>query len=204
MQNAHVVPPLKLRHMYSSARPPKLNASETRPCPVYTSGLRKLLHCQTFKTRSSLASIRGETTMATPAPSCNWPGVIILDQDAVGWRAFLEGGVLHAWAPKQQEYYNWIKRRNTGKRWITTLIKKLWEISWNMWEQRNEEVNNPESPASLREHVWLDALITTNYEDVSTLAIKDRRWFHRLKEVIFTESLEYKQQWLESVRLARI
>jgi hypothetical protein len=73
-----------------------------------------------------------------------------------------------------------------------------------MWEQRNGEVNNPESPASLREHVRLDALIPTNYEDVSTLAIKDRRWFRCLKEVPFTESLEYKQQWLESVCLARI
>ncbi len=93
---------------------------------------------------------------------------------------------------------------STGKRWITTLIKKLWEISWNMWEQRNGEVNNPESPASLREHARLDALITTNYEDVSTLTIKDRRWFCCLKEVLFAKSLEYKHQWLESVCLARI
>jgi hypothetical protein len=141
-----------------------------------------------------------------PAPSYNWPGVndIVLDQDAVGWRAFLEGGVLYIWAAKQQEYYNWIKRRNTGKRWITILIKKPWEISWNMWEQRNGEVNNPESPASLQEHARLDALITTNYKDASTLAIKDRRWFRCLKEVLFSGSLEYKDQWLESVRLARI
>jgi hypothetical protein len=73
-----------------------------------------------------------------------------------------------------------------------------------MWEQRNGEVNNLESPASLREHARLDALITTNYEDVSTFARKDRRWFRRLKEVLFTESLEYKHQWLESVCLARI
>ena len=74
-----------------------------------------------------------------------------------------------------------------------------------MWEQRNGEVNNPESPASLREHAQLDALITTtNYEDVSTFARKDRRWFPRLKEVLCTESLEYKHQWLESVCLARI
>jgi hypothetical protein len=59
-----------------------------------------------------------------------------------------------------------------------------------MWEQRNGEVNNPELLASLGEQVRLDALITTNYEDVSTLAIKDRRWFCRLKEVLFTESLK--------------
>jgi hypothetical protein len=141
-----------------------------------------------------------------PEPSFHWPGVnnIVLDQDEVGWRAFLEGCVLQAWAAKQQEYYDWLKRRNTGKRWVTTLIKKLWEISWNMWEQRNGELKNPESPASLREHTRLDALITINYNDISTLAIRDRRWFRRLKEVLFTESLEYKHQWLESVRLARL
>jgi hypothetical protein len=125
-----------------------------------------------------------------PVPSYNWPGVnnIVLDQDVVGWGAFLvEGGVLHVWAAKQQEYYyNWIKRPNTGQRWITILIKKLWEISWNMWEQRNGEVNKPKSPASLREHTWLDALITTNYKDASTLAIKDRRWLRRLKELLNT------------------
>jgi hypothetical protein len=136
----------------------------------------------------------------------NWPGVndIVLTQDTIGWRTFLEGGVLHAWAAKQQEYYNWIKRRNTGKRWIITLIKKLWEVSWNMWEQRNGKLKNPESPASLREHARLDALIASNYEDVSTISRKDRRWFRRLKEILFTESLEYKHQWLESVRLACI
>jgi hypothetical protein len=38
-----------------------------------------------------------------------------------------------------------------------------------------------------QEHVRLDGLITTKYEDVSTLAIKDRCWFRHLKEVLFTE-----------------
>jgi hypothetical protein len=125
----------------------------------------KALHYRTFKMQSSLASTRGITKMVTPpAPSYNWPGVndIILDQDAVGWRAFLEGVVLHAWAAKQQEYYNWIKHRNTGKRWITNLIKKLWEISWNMWEQRNGEVNNLGLPASLQLHVR-GATISAHY-----------------------------------------
>jgi hypothetical protein len=95
-----------------------------------------------------------------------------------------------------------VQRRSTGKRWITVLIKKLWEISWNMWEQRNGELKNPASPASLQEHARLDAKITIEYEDVSTLYIRDRRWFRRPKEVLFTESLEYKTQWLELVCLA--
>ncbi len=140
-----------------------------------------------------------------PQPTYNWPGVneLVTNQDTIGWKNFLEGCVLQAWAAKQQEYYDWLQRRNTGKRWVTTLIKKLWEISWNMWEQRNGELHDPASPASLREHARLDVRITFEYEDLSTLYIKDRRWFRRPKEILFTESLEYKTQWLESVYLAR-
>ena len=85
---------------------------------------------------------------------------------------------------------------------MTTLIKKLWEISWDMWEQRNGELTNPESPASLREHARLDAVIYHEYEDIQTLTLKDRWWFRRSKEVIATKSIAYKQQWIESVGLA--
>ena len=138
------------------------------------------------------------------ATSHTWPGVndLIQDQDKIGWRTFLEGGILQKWAAKQQEYYTWLQRRNTGRRWTTTLIKKMWEISWNMWEQRNSELKNPESPASIREHARLDARINQEYNDTLTLTLKDRWWFRRTKEVIATETIAYKQQWLESVGLA--
>ncbi len=86
-----------------------------------------------------------------PVPDYNWPGVndLVRNQDLVGWRVFLEGGILHDWAAKQQEYYDWLQKRNTGKRWITTLIKKLWQISWNMWEHRTEkrEIQHHQAPS---------------------------------------------------------
>jgi hypothetical protein len=150
-----------------------------------------------------LRSWRSQT--APTPPTYNWPGVndLILAQDSIGWRAFLEGAVLIAWAEKQQEYLVWLKRRNTGKRWVTTLIKKLWEISWDLWEQQNGELTNPASPASLREHARLGALIALDFQDQTTLATRDRRWFRRPKQVLFTETSEYKEQWLKSVRLAR-
>jgi hypothetical protein len=140
-----------------------------------------------------------------PGTSYTWPGLnaLIAEQDSVGWRNSMEGAILQAWAAKQQAYYDWLNRRNTGKRWITNLIKKLWEISWNMWEQRNGELKNLESPASLREHARLDTAITREYLDPTTLTRRDRRWFRRSKEILFTESLEFKHQWLESVSIAR-
>jgi hypothetical protein len=67
-----------------------------------------------------------KTNDATPVPSYSWPGVndLVTPQSCVGWRVFLEGGLLKEWAAKQQEYYDWLARRNTGKRWTMILIKK--------------------------------------------------------------------------------
>ena len=67
----------------------------------------------------------------------------------------------------------------------------------------NREKRNPASPGSLREHDRLDALINTEFEEVTQLNTRDRRWFRHPKEVLYTEPIEYKKQWLESVRLAR-
>jgi hypothetical protein len=140
-----------------------------------------------------------------PPPSYAWPGVddLVRAQGQVGWRAFLEGGVLQEWAGKQQEYYTWLKKKNTGRRWTTNLIQKMWEISWDMWEHRNDELINPTSPASLREHLRLDNLIRAEYAQPRRLLVKDKRWFKRTHEVLATEPIEYKKQWLESVTLAR-
>ena len=142
---------------------------------------------------------------ATCPPQYAWPGVndIVTAQDLLGWRAFLEGCILQAWAAKQQEYYDWLERKNTGRRWVTTLIKRLWQISWDMWEHRKGALNNPLSPALLREHARLDTLIALEFDDIRRLFKKDRRWFRRPKEVLFTENIDYKSQWLESVALAR-
>jgi hypothetical protein len=146
-----------------------------------------------------------KTDAAPTASTYTWPGIndLVHSQDLVGWRSFLEGCVLNDWAAKQQSYYEWLQRKNTGKRWTTTLIKKLWEVTWDMWEHRNAERISPTSPAALREHARLDVRIHAEYALPRLLSIKDRRWFIRPKEVLCTESIEYKLQWLESVTLAR-
>ena len=115
----------------------------------------------------------------TTPPTYAWPGVndLVTAQDLVGWRAFLEGCVLQAWAAKQQDYYDWLERKNTGRRWVETLIKRLWQISWDVWEHRRGELKNPLSPALLREHARLDALLAPEYDDIRSLAKKTAAGF---------------------------
>ena len=36
------------------------------------------------------------------------------------------------WKEIQQQHYKTLGMTNTGKRWATELIKKLWAISWDL------------------------------------------------------------------------
>lgn len=70
-----------------------------------------------------------------------------------------------------------------------------------MWEQQNGKLKTLTSPASLREHARLDTLITHEYTEVSTISLKDWQWFWRPQEVLFTESIDDKEEWIKSVWL---
>ena len=48
-------------------------------------------------------------------------------QDQIGWLAFLEGCIAVKWAGVQDAHFLWLGGRNTGKRWATSLLVKLWE-----------------------------------------------------------------------------
>jgi hypothetical protein len=151
---------------------------------------------------SRLQSWRQQTEYPA-APNYNWPGVnaLILAQDSIGWQSFLEGSVLHSWAEKQQDYYDWLKHRNTGKKMDNNVDKKtvgnfVEHVGTTKWRTDRSDITSVQ-------HARLDAIITHEYEDLSQLANRDRRWFRRPIEVLFTEPLEYKEQWIESVSMAR-
>ena len=51
-------------------------------------------------------------------------------QNKIGWQNIV--------AEAQQQWYDWIKSRHTGNRWITSLVKKFAETSWQMWDAVNK------------------------------------------------------------------
>jgi hypothetical protein len=64
------------------------------------------------------------------------PGLLlaIAAQDRIGWLAFFEGCIAVEWSGVQEAHFLWLGCRNTGKRWATSLIVKLWEIAWDLWD----------------------------------------------------------------------
>jgi hypothetical protein len=61
------------------------------------------------------------------------------------------------------------------------------------------------TPAKLRRTVALDALIHDEYERGATgLSPRDQHWLSKPKAKILTYDYELKEQWAESIQLARI
>ena len=48
-------------------------------------------------------------------------------QDELGWYNFLMGRISIEWKAVQQQYYDWLGKCNTGRKWVVALIKKVFE-----------------------------------------------------------------------------
>ncbi len=70
---------------------------------------------------------------------------LIQRQNTLGWQQFFEGWIPISWEEAQQSYYSLIRSHCTGRRWITSLIKKLWNVAWDLWEHRNGILHNKEN-----------------------------------------------------------
>jgi hypothetical protein len=77
--------------------------------------------------------------------------ILIQEQESIGWRRFFEGWIHHGWHLLQSSHYKFLKSRRSGKRWVVALIKKQWEIAWDMWEHRNGILHEKENVVSLAE-----------------------------------------------------
>jgi hypothetical protein len=129
----------------------------------------------------------------------------ILHQDEIGWYNFLMGRISLQWKEVQQRYYEWLGRRNTGKKWATALIQKVWEVSWDMWDHRNDVRLNTLTPAKKRRILALDALVRDEYvRGTEGMRVKDRHWLAKPQDLILQYEYNRKEQWAESIQLARI
>jgi hypothetical protein len=69
------------------------------------------------------------------------------------------------WRDVHHRYYEWLKRRNTGKAWLQAVIKKVWEVLWDMWDHRNQVRLGTITPAMRREADIINAQITQQFEE---------------------------------------
>jgi hypothetical protein len=60
--------------------------------------------------------------------------LLLTRQLELGGQALIEGKLSYEWEACNQAYLNFIHSHQTGKRWVVQLIKRLWDIAWDLWD----------------------------------------------------------------------
>lgn len=122
-------------------------------------------------------------------------------QQRAGTVRVMDGFLVSQWAEVQQKYYEWIQKRYTGRRWLSRLIQKLWEIAWDLWRHRQKVLQTPTALFISQRHTNLDRQITQAYQQhFPTPTPRLARWFSQPLPSLLAESLDFKQQWLAMIR----
>ena len=124
------------------------------------------------------------------------------NQTDIGWQCFLEGFVTSDWAATQQTYYTWIGSRRTGKRWAIALVKKLWDVAWDLWEHRNGHAHKA-SAENQRLQQLATAIRSEYAAGHAMLAPSDRVLFNRPCDQLLDSTIETQQAWLDLIQAAR-
>lgn len=125
----------------------------------------------------------------------------IAQQTKIGWRNLLEGFPAKRWAQHQEEYFKQIGSKRSSRRWKAALVKKLAEVTWQMWDHRNS-VNNENETATMS--IEVNKKIEEEYnQGFGNLSSAAKKLAQQPKELLMTKGLNYRQQWLRTITANR-
>ena len=124
-------------------------------------------------------------------------------QTSIGWDAFMQGKLSLEWADQQTLYFQSLGLRRTGKRWVIELIKKLWNVSWTMWDHRNNVLHSNDSHAvlgslELRQQIEREFLMGP-----LLLPSEFRYMLQVTEEEVRAFGIKKQRRWLEALQAAR-
>jgi hypothetical protein len=126
---------------------------------------------------------------------------LLLKQDAIGWRACIDGLLVNEWAAVQASYFEMLESRRSGKRWAGALIKKLWDTAWDMWDHRNRVVHDQESGVRAIELRW--AIRLQFQLGAQGVTLQARRLFQGGVQKVLRYPIEVQEAWVCQIKAAR-
>ena len=108
------------------------------------------------------------------------------------------GMLAEDWEIVQQDYYNSIDSRRTGRRWASLLVGRLWAVGFGMWEHRNACLHSDNSWKNRQIARRVDKRIRQEFESGHrTLSNTGRALFRVPLEKRLKTPLASKRRWLE-------
>ena len=127
----------------------------------------------------------------------------LAQQTDIGWGNLLEGWISSEWAIAQQTYYDSIHSRRSGTRWASSLLRRIWMISWEMWDHRNTVLHQQENVVSNIHESLLHRKIQRMHSKLGQLSlrVKDSYLCSLPLPVLLKKTWSYKTEWLRSAEI---
>lgn len=126
-----------------------------------------------------------------------------ISQNTIGWQYFLEGWIAKEWRIQQARFLIQNQIANNSLRWASALIKKLWDIAWDLWEHRNgiEHMNDVQTL-----NIALNDKIEREIEAFDPISGHMYAYMFTEEELerLRDGTIGYKQAWLANVLSAKL
>jgi len=125
-------------------------------------------------------------------------------QTQLRWDVVLDGWLSVEWQVQQEVYWVMWKRKKSSRQWILELIKKLWNVSLDMWEHRNVIMHNS---LQLHEDI-LDSKINERIKALhnhgpQAVPCDGLVLFQKPLADLLQQTRHYKEKWVASVEAAQ-
>jgi hypothetical protein len=153
-----------------------------------------------------LTAWRNHQEINFPEPNVDFLATAYQEQNDIGWYNFLQGRISNYWVKIQSAYYEKLASRRTGHTWASNLIRRLWDISWNMWNNRNDILHNIHTEADTRLSHKLDKRVRKEFSlDIDGLAPLHHYMLRRTRlALILLWDNNEKVAWLNTIKIARM
>jgi hypothetical protein len=91
-----------------------------------------------------------------------------------------------------------IRSRRSGRRWLISLIKKMWDIAWDFWSHRNGVAHQKAQQLNSSDQLQLDHSVNQVYQDLlqgTRSRIICKLLFLPLQNIL-SKDARYKTVWL--------
>jgi len=138
-----------------------------------------------------------------PPSTSNPIPTFVADQEAIGHQYVWDGWLCHEWRAHQERLWKQTRSRKSSQRWTSKIIKKMWNVAWDMWEQWNEALHNSDINCKLILEKDVNDQIRQIYQvSPGQLARVDLGLMQHPVDHQIQLPLHTKQQWLESIAAA--
>jgi hypothetical protein len=128
----------------------------------------------------------------------------MIEQDGIGWYNFTNGFISKKWRLIQWAHLRELRSRKSPDLWIARFQRKMWDIAWTLWQQRNEFLHNDGRTIHYQESAAVTREIRKEYVMAGNgLPPSYHHLFLGNIEELINQPIHIKQEWLKSVWVAR-